>query len=269
MLELTLCSMLTILPDFLFRRFVQGKRFGTRDQSFQRLVRIALGDHRLPDPDDLADHHGFLFPSLHHQRRFAFPHGSDPCGRHWTCRRGQCDHGTGSESGNAVVPAGQHRAGGCARNRPQADRRGRGQHCGEADRACLRRWQDPGGAQRAPAGDRRTRNQVGIVQARFGHCQQARHRTAAKRGRWPARFARRRDCLQAKHRGQPQHAVAGAKGERRSKPCTGAGGTRQDDRLCRRRRQGRAICIAHGRHRQSDQPGCRRADPEGGWNAWR
>lgn len=28
MLELTLCSMLTILPDFLYRRFVQGKRLG-------------------------------------------------------------------------------------------------------------------------------------------------------------------------------------------------------------------------------------------------
>jgi multidrug resistance efflux pump len=28
MLELTLCSMLTILPDYLFRRFVQGKRIG-------------------------------------------------------------------------------------------------------------------------------------------------------------------------------------------------------------------------------------------------
>ncbi len=28
MLELTLCSMLTILPDYLFRRYAQGKRFG-------------------------------------------------------------------------------------------------------------------------------------------------------------------------------------------------------------------------------------------------
>ena len=28
MLELIFCSMLTILPDFLFRRFVQGKRIG-------------------------------------------------------------------------------------------------------------------------------------------------------------------------------------------------------------------------------------------------
>ena len=28
MLELISCSILTILPDYLFRRFVQGKRFG-------------------------------------------------------------------------------------------------------------------------------------------------------------------------------------------------------------------------------------------------
>src|SRR5512139_618427 len=28
MLELIICSLLTILPDYLFRRFVQGKRFG-------------------------------------------------------------------------------------------------------------------------------------------------------------------------------------------------------------------------------------------------
>ena len=28
MVELILCSMLTLLPDFLFRRFVQGKRLG-------------------------------------------------------------------------------------------------------------------------------------------------------------------------------------------------------------------------------------------------
>src|SRR5215470_16663534 len=28
MLEILLCSLLTILPDYLYRRFVQGKRFG-------------------------------------------------------------------------------------------------------------------------------------------------------------------------------------------------------------------------------------------------
>ena len=28
MIELTLCSLVTILPDYLIRRFFQGKRFG-------------------------------------------------------------------------------------------------------------------------------------------------------------------------------------------------------------------------------------------------
>lgn len=28
MLELMLCSMVTIVPDYLFRRYAQGKRFG-------------------------------------------------------------------------------------------------------------------------------------------------------------------------------------------------------------------------------------------------
>ena len=28
MLELLLCSLLTILPDYLYRRYAQGKRFG-------------------------------------------------------------------------------------------------------------------------------------------------------------------------------------------------------------------------------------------------
>ena len=28
MLEMLLCSLVTILPDYLYRRYVQGKRFG-------------------------------------------------------------------------------------------------------------------------------------------------------------------------------------------------------------------------------------------------
>jgi hypothetical protein len=28
MFEITLCSIFTVLPDYLFRRYVQGKRFG-------------------------------------------------------------------------------------------------------------------------------------------------------------------------------------------------------------------------------------------------
>ena len=53
MLELIVCSMVTILPDYLYRRYVQGKRFGSEITLLFGLVRAALGDHRLPDPDGL------------------------------------------------------------------------------------------------------------------------------------------------------------------------------------------------------------------------
>ena len=35
MLELLFCSLLTIFPDYLYRRFAQGKRVGRRSRSFQ------------------------------------------------------------------------------------------------------------------------------------------------------------------------------------------------------------------------------------------
>jgi hypothetical protein len=43
MLELFLCSMLTILPDFLFRRFVQGKRLGREINLFSVWFELRWG----------------------------------------------------------------------------------------------------------------------------------------------------------------------------------------------------------------------------------
>jgi multidrug resistance efflux pump len=43
MLELILCSMLTILPDFLFRRFVQGKRIGKEITFFSMWYELRWG----------------------------------------------------------------------------------------------------------------------------------------------------------------------------------------------------------------------------------
>jgi multidrug resistance efflux pump len=43
MLELMLCSMLTILPDFLFRRFVQGKRIGREINLFSVWYELRYG----------------------------------------------------------------------------------------------------------------------------------------------------------------------------------------------------------------------------------
>src|SRR5882762_9518749 len=43
MLELMLCSMLTLVPDFLIRRFVQGKRFGSEITLFSVWYELRWG----------------------------------------------------------------------------------------------------------------------------------------------------------------------------------------------------------------------------------
>ena len=43
MLELLLCSMLTILPDYLYRRFVQGKRLGKEITFFSMWFELRWG----------------------------------------------------------------------------------------------------------------------------------------------------------------------------------------------------------------------------------
>ena len=43
MLELLLCSMLTILPDYLYRRLVQGKRLGKEITFFSVWFELRLG----------------------------------------------------------------------------------------------------------------------------------------------------------------------------------------------------------------------------------
>ena len=43
MLELILCSMLTILPDYLYRRFVQGKRLGKEITFFSVWFELRYG----------------------------------------------------------------------------------------------------------------------------------------------------------------------------------------------------------------------------------
>jgi hypothetical protein len=43
MLEFLLCSLLTIFPDFLFRRFVQGKRIGREITLFSLWYELRWG----------------------------------------------------------------------------------------------------------------------------------------------------------------------------------------------------------------------------------
>ena len=77
MLELFVCSLLTILPDYLYRRYRQGKRIRPRDHAVLGLVRVALGHHRMPDAHRKLDHDNLLFPSVHDGRYVIFPDRSD------------------------------------------------------------------------------------------------------------------------------------------------------------------------------------------------
>ena len=43
MLELMLCSLLTILPDYLFRRYVQGKRIGCESHQLDGALTQPVG----------------------------------------------------------------------------------------------------------------------------------------------------------------------------------------------------------------------------------
>ena len=64
MLELIICSMLTILPDYLYRRYVQGKRIGKEITLLFSLVRTEIRHRRLPDAHGFAHYPDLLFPSV-------------------------------------------------------------------------------------------------------------------------------------------------------------------------------------------------------------
>ena len=255
MLELTLCSMLTILPDFLFRRFVQGKRFGKEINLFTVWYELRWGITAcLILTISLITTVFYFHPSTNNAISL-FRTVPILAERHWPGCRGQCDHGTGSESGNTAVPVGQHPAGGC-RSKPPASRSRRSRPAFAVKQTELAsadgQIQEARSALQQAMDELETKSELlrrdsGTVSKR--DIERLQNVVDGRRGSLDAAIA-----SQAKHRGQPQHAVAGAEGERGSSSCTGAGGARQDDRLCGRRRQGRAIRIAHRRPRQSDQP---------------
>ena len=68
MLEILLCSLLTIVPDYLYRRYVQGQADRQGNNLLLRVVRAEVGDHGLPDSHRGPDHGDFLQPPVHDQR---------------------------------------------------------------------------------------------------------------------------------------------------------------------------------------------------------
>jgi hypothetical protein len=61
MLELLFCSMLTIVPDYLFRRYAQGKRLGKEITFYSVWFELRWGITPL-DPDSDPNHGDFLQP---------------------------------------------------------------------------------------------------------------------------------------------------------------------------------------------------------------
>ena len=81
MLELMLCSLVTIVPDYLYRRYRQGKRFGKEITFFSVWYELRWGITGCLMLTIGADHDDLLFPSLDHLRGALLPHGADPARR--------------------------------------------------------------------------------------------------------------------------------------------------------------------------------------------
>ena len=181
MLELLLCSLLTIFPDYLYRRYVQGKRLGKEITLYSVWFELRWGIVAcLMLTVGLITVIFYNHPSTTNVTLFfrtvpIVPEDDRPR------RRGPCRLQRSGRPGSADLQAGQLEAGGGGGDRAPQDRRGRGRAGGGAGRYPGGRRQDPGGEGRLPAGPGRTRDQAGAVSAQPRHRCAPGHREA--RGR--------------------------------------------------------------------------------------
>ena len=201
MLEILLCSLVTIVPDYLYRRYVQGQADRQGDHPLLRVVRAAVGDHRLPDSRRGPDHGDLLQPSVHDQRHVVLQDDPDRSRDDRTRRRGLCRLQRPGRQGRADLQARQLEAGGGGGNRAPQDRRGRCGAGGGADRYPEGGRPDPGGQERSPAGLGRTGDQAGAATAQSGQRRAARNRAASGPCRRPPGCDRRRHGRKAGRRG--------------------------------------------------------------------
>ena len=126
MLELLLCSAVTILPDFLYRRFVQGKRIGREITLFSVWYELRWGITLcLILTISLITTIFYFHPSTI-ERRLGLPHRHHPPRDQRPRRRDLRQHQPACHPGPAALPPRRHRAGGRDRDGKAPDRRGRG-----------------------------------------------------------------------------------------------------------------------------------------------
>ena len=78
MIELFLCSLFTILPDYSLPAVRARKAAWARDHALLGLVRTSLRHHGLPGADDRAADADPLLPPFDQERRILLQDGADP-----------------------------------------------------------------------------------------------------------------------------------------------------------------------------------------------
>ena len=111
MLEMFLCSLFTIFPDYLFRRYIQGKRFGKEITIYSVWYELRWGITGCVILTVTPHYPDLLFPSLDQIRRLVLPDGSDPSRRRRPGGRGLCHFKGQGQSWPEDIQAGQHEAG--------------------------------------------------------------------------------------------------------------------------------------------------------------
>ena len=88
MLELLLCSLFTILPDYLYRRYGQGKRFGQEITFYSVWYEFRYGITTCLMLDNRSDYGGLLLPPVDQKRHRLFSHRPHSSGNKRTRRGG-------------------------------------------------------------------------------------------------------------------------------------------------------------------------------------
>ena len=263
MLELMFCSLLTILPDYLYRRYVQGKRFGKEITLYSVWFELRWGITTCVILTVCLITVDLLQPPVHDQRHAVFPNRPDPAGDQRTRRRNLCRPA-------ADRSPREHRSSGSTASRQEAALETARRKIIEVDAALIVAQADiqkAEGQLREAKGDaaagRRTNwtpseSCTGAIPASF--------RFATSRG---SRFAWT----------VPQGAVAAAtaakqaaeirvsgvlpaeKASAEAAAGAGPGRSRQDRHSRRRERARRAVLPAGRRHRQSADAAGRHPDP--------
>ena len=172
--------LLTIFPDYLFRRYVQGKRIGQEITLYSVWFELRWGIIAcLMLTIGLITVIFYNHPSTTNATLFyrTVPILPETNGRVAEVYR---RHHRRGQTRRADLPARQRDPGGGGGNRPPQDRRGRRRPGERAGRHRCDRGQDPGGQELLSAGPGRIRDQAGAEPAQLRHRGAARDRAAAE-----------------------------------------------------------------------------------------